>query len=277
MEAVLQDKEVKGIFICAAPQAHYGLVKKCLQEGKKVFVEKPPCQTSGELDDLIVAEKISGGFCLTGLQKRYSSCVNILRKRLKGADVISYNYRFLVGAYPEGDALRDIYIHPLDLVTFLFGEAEQVSVIETGLSRACNTLLLQVQHKQTAGVLELSTQYAWNRTQETLSVNTGGGIYSLTDHQSLIFEPKSRPILSIPREKIFHSPPEKIHLFDGNSFLPVFENNQLVSQGYFSEIKTFTRLCENRKAENLSSLSSLSATYKFIQSIESSCTVLRTT
>jgi virulence factor len=277
LEDVLQDGDVKGIFICAAPQAHYGLVKQCLQEKKNVFVEKPPCQNSGELADLIAAEKESRCFCLAGLQKRYSSCVNILRKRLKGADVISYNYRFLVGAYPEGDALRDIYIHPLDLITFLFGEAEQVSVIETVPSHAGNTLFLQVRHNHVAGILELSTQYAWNRTQETLSVNTKGGIYTLTNHQALIYEPKSRPILSIPREKIFHSPPEKVHLFDGNSFLPVFENNQLVSQGYFSEIKTFARLCENRKAENLSSLSSLSATYKLIQSVESSCTVSRTT
>ncbi|MDR3128733.1 MAG: Gfo/Idh/MocA family oxidoreductase [Tannerellaceae bacterium] len=277
LEAVLQDRDINGIFISAAPQSHYGLVKKCLQQGKNVFVEKPPCQTFGELTDLIAAEKASQRFCLAGLQKRYSSCVNILRTRLQSADVISYNYRFLVGAYPEGDTLRDIYIHPLDLISFLFGEPEQVSVIETGPSRAVNTLFLQVRHRHAAGILELSTQYAWNRTQETLSVNTGGGIYSLQDHRSLIFEPKSRPFFSIPREKIFHTPPEKIYLFDGNSFLPVFENNQLVSQGYFSEIKTFVRLCEKKKAENLSTLSSLSATYKLIKSIASSCTTSKTT
>jgi virulence factor len=243
-------------------------VKQCLLSGKNVFVEKPPCKTVDELKDLIDTEKKSGKICLAGLQKRYSPCVNILQKQLKTGDVISYSYRFLLGAYPDGNTLWDLYIHPLDLLTFLFGEAQSLSVAGTGSSKSADSIFLQTKHNGIVGNAEISTQYSWNQPLEFLSVNTAGGVYTLKNHQSLTFEPKSGNIFSVPKEKIFHTVPEKKFLFNGNSFLPVFENNQIVSQGYFPEIKAFANLCENRKAKNLSSLSSLLKTYELIEKIE---------
>jgi virulence factor len=264
LESVLNDSEVNGVFICANPDSHYSLVKKCLEYGKNVFVEKPPCKTLDELTDLINAEKKSGKICLAGLQKRYSSCVNILTKHLKTSNIISYNYRFTLGAYPEGNALWDLYIHPVDLVTFLFGASELLSIAGTKSSKSANTLFLQLKHGKIIGNMEISTQYSWNQPLELLSINTENGVYNLKNHQSLTFEPKNGNILSVPREKIFRTVPEKQYLFNGNNFLPVFENNQIVTQGYFSEIKTFANLCEHRKTGNLSSLSSLIDTYKLI-------------
>jgi virulence factor len=268
LESVLNDREVNGIFICANPDSHYGLVKKCLQHGKNVFVEKPPCKTADELKDLIETEKASGKICLAGLQKRYSSCVNILGKHLKTDEVISYNYRFTLGAYPEGNSLWDLYIHPIDLLGFLFGASELLSIAETKSSKSANSLFLQLRHGKIIGSVEISTQYSWTRALEFLSINTGSGIYSLLNHQSLTFEPKNGSVLSLPKEKIFHTVPEKKYLFNGNNFLPVLENNQIVSQGYFSEIRTFANLCERRKSRNLSSLSSLLNTFELIAKIE---------
>lgn len=37
---------------------------------------------------------------------------------------MSYNLKYLTGSYPEGDAMLDLFVHPLDYVTFLFGKAE---------------------------------------------------------------------------------------------------------------------------------------------------------
>jgi virulence factor len=127
---------------------------------------------------------------------------------------------------------------------------------------------LQTKQNGIVGNTEISTQYSWNQPLEFLSVNTADGVYTLKNHQSLTFEPKSGNIFSIPKEKIFHPVPETKILFNGNNFLPVFENNQIVSQGYFPEIKVFANLCENRKAKNPSTLSSLLKTYELIEKIE---------
>lgn len=276
LEAVLNDEDVNGIFISANPDSHYSLVKKCLSHHKNVFVEKPPCKTFDELKDLVRTEKESGKTCLAGFQKRYSSCVNILKKQLKINQIISYNYRFVLGAYPEGNPLWDLYIHPVDLISFLFGETKLLSVAETKSSVSATSIFLQTMHNQIVGNMEISTQYSWNQPLELLSVNTEKGVYTLKNHQSLTFEPKSASLFSMPGEKIFHTVPGKKYLFNGNNFLPVLENNQVVSQGYFSEIKTFADICENRKPENLSPLSSLITTYELITKIEKACIALKT-
>ncbi|MDR1745775.1 MAG: Gfo/Idh/MocA family oxidoreductase [Tannerella sp.] len=264
-EEVLNDPEIGGVFICASPSQHYQLVKSALLKQKNVFVEKPPCADSVELTDLMEINGRNKPVCVSGFQKRYSVCTSILKERLPDAKTISYNYRFLVGAYPEGDVLTEIFIHPIDYVLYLFGEMEILSVAKTERGKGQVTLLLQVRHKNSTGNIEMSTQYAWNQAQEELSVNTVSGVYRMENHQTLTFMPKPPVVFSVPTEKFLQQNPEKKYLYNGNDMLPVFRNNQLVSLGYYNEIKTFVELCENRKSKNLSPLNSLENTFKAME------------
>ena len=266
LDTVLNDEAVSGIFISANPDSHYELVKKCLFKGKNVFVEKPPCKTKEELDNLIATERQTGKNCVVGLQKRYSSCTKILCEKLNIEEVISYNYRFTTGLYPEGDKFFDLFIHPIDLITFLFGTANLISVTKTNAN--ADTIFLQLRHNNIIGNIEISTQYSWSTPNEKLIINTTDNIFEMTNHLELTQEDKAGTLFSIPKEKIFNCIPEKRILFNGNNFLPVFENNQIVSQGYFSEIETFLNLCEKRKAKNKSNLSSLINTYQLISDLK---------
>jgi virulence factor len=265
LDKVLSDKDIAGVFISANPNAHYELVKKCLLNGKNVFVEKPPCKTKEELNDLIATEQQTGKICVVGLQKRYSNCSKILSEKLNLKEVISYNYRFTTGLYPEGDKLLDLFIHPIDLISFLFGSANLISAVKTNAYG--DTFFLQLKHHNIIGNIEISTQYSWNTPTEKLMINTADGVFEMTNHLELTLENKAGTLFSIPKEKIFNYIPEKKILFNGNNFLPVFENNQIVSQGYFSEIETFLNLCEKRKAKNKSNLSSLINTYQIISEL----------
>ncbi|MDR2009127.1 MAG: Gfo/Idh/MocA family oxidoreductase [Bacteroidales bacterium] len=268
-EKVLNDEEIKGIFISANPDSHYELVKKSLEHRKNVFVEKPPCTTIEQLNDLIDIEKTSGAKCLVGLQKRYSVSTLILKKEISDEEIISYNYRFILGSYPEGDPILDLFIHPVDLTSFLFGDTELHSITKTENTKGKLSVFLHTKHrKNIIGSLEMSTDYTWDMPTELLTVNTRKGIYTMENHQVLTFQPKAGTFLSMPKEKIFPSVPEKKYLFNGNNFLPVVENNQIVSQGYFNEIKTFADICENKKAQNNSPLNSLVNTFELISQIK---------
>ncbi|MBV6647893.1 MAG: Gfo/Idh/MocA family oxidoreductase, partial [Cyclobacteriaceae bacterium] len=123
LDVIGSDPAVKGVFISVDPEAHFAITKKLLEAGKKVFVEKPPCMTKDELQELISLENSS---LLVGLQKRYSALNNTLRKSLK--QVHSYRYAYTTGSYPEGDPRFDIFIHAIDNVIFLFGDLDQVHV-----------------------------------------------------------------------------------------------------------------------------------------------------
>lgn len=266
-DRVLQDDEINGIFICANPQAHYRLTRETLEKGKNVFVEKPACLSSKELEDIINIQKKTSKVCLVGLQKRYSVCSEILKKRLPKESIISYNYKFCLGGHPEGNIYWDIFIHPVDLVYFLFGEYKILSFQKIEQGKGLYTILLHTKHRETIGSIEISTCYSWNYPKEELNINTQKGIYEMINHQRLTYMRKPSSVMSVPMDKIFDSAPTKEFFYDTNNFLPVFQNNQLVSQGYFNEIKTFLDLCENKKADSLSSPHTLVNTYAIIESI----------
>lgn len=268
LDLVLSDKEINGVFISASPDSHFGLIKKALLAKKNVFVEKPPCKSIEGLEDLCKIEKESGKTCLVGLQKRYSECTRILENDLVFEDVISYNYNFIVGGYPEGEPLWDLFIHPIDLVSYLFGDAEIISIVKTSRSKGQESVFVHLKHDRIIGSIEMSTQYSWDRPKEYMCINTKKGIYTMENHTQLIFEPKSGTVLSIPKEKIFPSIPELKYLYNGNNFLPIVENNQIVSQGYFSEIRTFVDICEDKKVKNNSSLESLKNTFSILFEIK---------
>ena len=49
----------------------------------------------------------------------------MLKKKLqKCKGRMSYNLKYLTGTYSESDVMLDLFVHPLDYVTFLFGKAE---------------------------------------------------------------------------------------------------------------------------------------------------------
>ena len=88
-------------------------------------------------------------------------------------------------------------------------------------------------------MLELSTDYSWQDAQEQLNVSTDKGLYVLDNMERLDFMPRRSALLGIPLEKVFPNNVATICLYGRNNFVPTMANNQIVSQGFFSEIKTF--------------------------------------
>jgi virulence factor len=140
LDAVIND--IDAFFICARAKDHFEILKSVLQAGKDAFIEKPPCQNLEQLQQLVAIQKSTGAECVVGLQKRYAPGILKLKRDLKR--VLSYNYRFLVGAYPEGNSLSELFIHSLDLVVYLFGETNITSAQFTDSRRS---MLLHLSHK----------------------------------------------------------------------------------------------------------------------------------
>ncbi|MDR0744095.1 MAG: Gfo/Idh/MocA family oxidoreductase [Tannerella sp.] len=260
---VLKDETVKGIFISASPGSHYTLVTQALQGRKSVFVEKPPCRNTAELDALIRLEKETGGIVVAGMQKRYAPACTILKKRLKRPE--HYSYKFCTGAYPEGeDVITELFIHPVDLIVYLFGQARLVSMIQTG-----KTILLQLLHDNgVIGALELSTSYSWQTAEERMVIVEKSGIYELNNMSELLYKKKPLVIGNIPVEKVKKYTPVTEVLFNQNMFQPVMQHNNIYINGFYSELDTFVSLCEHPASnQNLSGPSLLSPTYQLLDEI----------
>ena len=261
---ILNDEAVKGVFVSASPSSHFSIASQILRSGKSLFIEKPPCQSLEELDRLIDLQQLySSPVAMAGLQKRYAPAVQLLKQSLRKEYLINYDLHYLTGAYPEGDALPDLYIHPLDLVCHLFGEPEILAIRQV----AKDSYILMLQHPHIVGTLELSTAYTWTAAKETLKICTKSGIYTLSQMEELTFTPTSSTVLGIPMEKLRPRHEKKEFLFQRNNYTPILANNQVYTQGYYSEIEAFISKVENGKAEVATGLMSVRSTYELLQAL----------
>ena len=202
---------------------------------------------------------------MVGLQKRFAPAVQILQKPLRKEHLISYDLHYLTGNYPEGDAPLDLYIHPLDLVTHLFGKPEILACQQV----APASYIIMLRHSHIVGTLELSTAYTWTAAEESLKICTSKGIYRLSQMEQLTFEPKPSTILGIPIEKVHPHNKNIEYLYVLNNFTPVLPNNQIYSQGYFEELQAFVNAVEGHNANIVTSLESVRDAYLLIEKIKS--------
>ena len=262
LDDILNDESVKGVLVAAAPSAHFSLASRVLQSGKSLFIEKPPCQSIAQLKELIATQQASGSpVAMVGLQQRYAPAIQILKKRLKGQRLLNYDLHYLTGAYPEGDALLDLYIHPLDLATWLFGKAEIVSYLEIEEG----SYLLMLRHQHIVGTIELSTCHSWQDAQQSLTVHTHSGTYRLNQCEELSFVPKQPVIAGIPMEKIRPRSQSVEYLYRHDGFSPILAGNSIYTQGFFNEITTFVNAVEGKRANNLTDLQSIEPTLQLIE------------
>ena len=264
LDTILNDDEVKSVFVSASPSAHFSIALRVLQSGKSLFIEKPPCQSLQELDALIDKQRLYGSpVAMVGLQKRYAPAVQILRKQLRKEHLINYDLHYLTGNYPEGNALLDLYIHPLDLVICLFGKPEIIACQQV----APASYIIMLRHPHIVGTLELSTSYTWTSAEDFFKVCTSKGIYRLSQMEELTFEPKPSSIFSIPIEKVRSCRKTVEYIYTRNNFIPTLLNNQIYSQGYFYEIQAFLDAVEGHKANIASSLETTRKTYQAVHHI----------
>lgn len=259
ISAIIDNETIKGIFVCSVPKAHGQIVKQLLQGGKHVFVEKPPCLSLEELKMLIQHQ--GALHCIPGLQKRFSTINRLLKPHL--AKPVSYSYRYLTGAYPEGDPIFEIFIHPVDNVIQLFGEIKNIHITKYNA-----TYFLSITHHTgSTGVLHLSTDHSWNQPVDELEINTHAAVFQATYPNKLVSIPKPARILNIPLEKVIKTPGNiRVH-FDNTGFNPVAENNPVKTQGFLGEIAYFAGLVEGFEKDKRFDLRNLEPTYNLLSAL----------
>ena len=263
LDEILNDDTIKGVFVSTSPASQFSIASRVLQSGKSLFVEKPPCLSLEQLYKLIEFRRLYHSPVATvGMQKRYAPAVRVLQERLIKEHLNSYDMHYLTGAYPEGNALLDLYIHPLDLVCFLFGKAEIIACQKV----APSFFLLMLKHPHVTGSIELSTAYSWTSAKESLKVCTNSGVYYLEQMEELTYESNST-FFGFPLEKVHTHHPTIEVLYRRNNFTPVLANNQVYTQGYFDEILSFANAVEGHQNKNLSDVDSMIATFKLLEEI----------
>jgi virulence factor len=263
---IISDASVAGVFVCAAPEAHYDILTQLLKAGKSIFAEKPPCRTITELHQL---QNINpDAICKIGLQRRHWPANKPILKKCKNAT--SYLYQFQTGPYPQGDPFTELFIHPLDYARFLFGDPRLQSFSKNQDDKGI-TLQLHLTHPGgCSGLLHLSTHYTWNPPLECLTVNTGNEILTLQYPTSVTGQQMPARIMNIPAERLLGRSLTTKEYFSGTpTLVPALETNTLFTQGFLSEIEDFVTRVENpgTGTGDAGDLDSLTGIYELFQTL----------
>lgn len=135
-EDLLGDPEIRAVAIATPAASHYAHVKRALEEGKDVFVEKPLALTVGEGRELVEIAKRENRILMIGHILQYHPAVVRLKELVSSGGIgkVQYIYsnRLNMGKLrTEENILWSFAPHDISVILMLLGE-EPVSVSAFG-------------------------------------------------------------------------------------------------------------------------------------------------
>ncbi len=148
-EALLADEAVEAVILVTPNSLHCEHTVACARAGKHVFVEKPMCNSLPEADRMIDACARAGVLLAVGHQERRCSPYRYMKQCLLDG-VLGRVHAFeanhcgnLLGIWPQDDwrftteqgvgPILHKGSHKIDILNYLFGEAEAVATLATPL------------------------------------------------------------------------------------------------------------------------------------------------
>lgn len=149
-DRMLQDGEIHNVHICTPHYLHYEMIRRALQAGKDVVVEKPVTMTGQELDDLLGLDGMER-VCVV-LQNRLNPCIEKLKSLIQEGElggikavkaVLTWHRDKAYYAQDEwrgrwategGGVLINQAVHTLDYFSYLIGEIAAVRATMSNFS-----------------------------------------------------------------------------------------------------------------------------------------------
>lgn len=106
LDTVLQDEDIRLVYISANNSNHVPLAVKALRAGKAVMSEKPSGVTYEQIEELIRVQKETGGFLQVGLECRYSWAYVEVKKAIESGELGELrNIHFTYSQPPFNDTM----------------------------------------------------------------------------------------------------------------------------------------------------------------------------
>lgn len=127
-KSAISDKDVDSVFIFGPAQIHYEFGIFALQNGKNLFVEKPPAPSTSQLQEMITLAERKNLVAAVGFNRRFQKNINIIKDKLKPEDINFIEasfYKPFANHSVQFDMSSWIWIngiHAIDTVCYLMGE-----------------------------------------------------------------------------------------------------------------------------------------------------------
>jgi predicted dehydrogenase len=129
---MIQKEKPDAVFCVVNADMHYEVAKYCLENGVHVFVEKTPCQTSAQAEELAALQKKSGKYLFVSFNRRYVTSYMLTHEiihRPEFGTIAMYYSKFNANPYGSFDYfVFNHIIHHIDLARYLLGELTDINV-----------------------------------------------------------------------------------------------------------------------------------------------------
>lgn len=124
-DEVLADPAVDAVSIATPPATHYPLVKRALEAGKHVLVEKPLATNTVEAEELQALALSKGLILMPGHTFLYSPAVNKVRELIVSGELGEVYFitssRMNLGIYQPDGVVNDLAPHDLSILLYWLG------------------------------------------------------------------------------------------------------------------------------------------------------------
>ena len=187
MDEMLDAEKPDGVIICIGPEQHAELAPQVMRRGLPVYTEKPPAPTAAAALQVARVSRETGVLCTTAFKKRYAEAYSRAREWLSTfppEKLYSISLDYASSHYTHDSYrhmfLLDFAIHCIDLVGYLFGDAEQVFAFAKGQ----HAYAISVQFANGAvGSMNLTDGRSFQIPTEEVEITVEGGNF-MTIHNS---------------------------------------------------------------------------------------------
>jgi predicted dehydrogenase/threonine dehydrogenase-like Zn-dependent dehydrogenase len=199
VDELLSDPGTDGVLICSSQPEHYQHIRKAVEAGKAVFVEKPMVTRLDDFSELLKLVENRHTLITLGLNRRYSPMVDTLRQSIDGdIDFVEYVItqpfvpadHWTLDPIDGGGRLITEGEHFIDLCNLLIGK-EPVSVTARALGKPpddlrtlCN-FAVTLHYDGAAATIVFNESGAAHFPRERLTVLARGQVAVLDDFAKL--------------------------------------------------------------------------------------------
>jgi predicted dehydrogenase len=254
---LLLDKEIlDALFVVVSAEAHYRIAKEAMRRGLHVFIEKPPCRTVAEAEDMGRVSKKTGKSLMVAFKKRfcptYLKAHQIVNSQEFGRPT-SIDARLglwidkeRLEEFPQTPAesleerffslLLDYFIHHLDLLRFFMGDVEELyhqRIVSSGRPTYAASLRFA---SGAVGTLHMTALQSPNCFQERVEIVGEGANVVIDNAAKLVYY---RRATSLPADNFVGADDDAPLVWEPAFSLSQLRNKVLFIGGFVGEVRHF--------------------------------------
>jgi virulence factor len=175
----LIEKDIDGVIVSAATEAHYEIAEKLLSHGIHTYIDKPISMNFQETERIVQLAEMSKAIAMVGFNRRFIPTVQNLKDKGKADLILIQKNRFNDADYVRRFVVED-FVHVVDTLRFLMDtEVQDVKVQALKTGDKMDHLIIQLIGDGCTAMGMMNRN--GGVTEETIEYSTGHHKYVVTD------------------------------------------------------------------------------------------------